>query len=85
MAEEMHTANTVSAEMTPVPPTVEPISEPRNLPAIPIPITAARTIARPGLRVRRSAVAAGPTSSAVLRIAPIVNAASATARASASR
>ena len=41
--------------------------------------------ARAGLRVRRSAVAAGPTSSAVLRIVPIVNAASATAAASARR
>ena len=38
-----------------------------------------------GLRVSRSAVAAGPTSRAVLRIVPIVNAASATASASASR
>src|ERR1022692_99505 len=49
------------------------------------PMIAAQIIARPGLLVRRSAVAAGPTSSAVLRIAPMVSADSATARAIATR
>ena len=51
----------------------------------PTPTSPAVRIARPGRRVRLSAVAAGPTSSAVDRIAPIVTAESATARAIASR
>ena len=50
-----------------------------------IPISAAARTALAGLRVSRSAVAAGPTNRAVLRIVPIVNAASATAIASARR
>ena len=50
-----------------------------------IPMAAAIAIARPGLLVRRSAVAAGPISSAVPRIAPMLSAASATATASARR
>jgi hypothetical protein len=49
------------------------------------PIAPASTIALAGRRVGRSAHAAGPTISAVLRIAPIVSAASATASASATR
>ena len=49
------------------------------------PIAPATAIARPGRVVSRSAAAAGPTSSAVDRIAPIVIAASATATAIASR
>ena len=50
-----------------------------------MPIAAAHAIARSGRLVRRSAPAAGPISSAVLRIVPIVIAASAAASASASR
>src|ERR1700733_5344295 len=48
-------------------------------------MTAAKAAARPGRLVRRSAVAAGPMSSAVDRIAPIVTADSDTATASAAR
>ena len=51
----------------------------------PIPMPAAVSIALSGRLVRRRAVAAGPISSAVLRIVPIVIAASAAASASASR
>ncbi len=51
----------------------------------PRPITIASRIARPGWRARRSAVAAGPISRAVERMAPIVMAESVTARDSTSR
>ncbi len=49
------------------------------------PIRAAATVARPGLRVIRRAMAAGPTSSAVDRMVPTVSADSDTASAMASR
>ena len=48
-----------------------------------MPMPAAYKAARPGLRARRNAAAAGPISRAVLRMAPIVSAARATDRASA--
>ena len=50
-----------------------------------MPIATAASIARSGRRVSRSAAAAGPISSAVLRMVPIVIAASAVARARARR
>ena len=49
------------------------------------PISAAQTMASPGRAVSRSPVAAGPISSAVLRIAPMVMADSETASAIAIR
>ena len=52
---------------------------------IAVPISAAAAIARPGLLATRSAVAAGPISSAVLSTAPMTTADSDTATASAAR